>query len=777
MESGVVARLQEQLRPLGVAASARVALYEQSVSTGVYRGLAVGGEPIVVDKTHWQFGLVARQIDGSRMFAPDLSQDSEDAATDTIFRARVTSGTPRSAAVSLEFAFSDWSELVHVHMPAAIYAGNRFRARQTSYSPIPDTFELHPPMTISDVPRLSDESGESRVQLRSGDMAFPAAAFYFPERGQALLVLTSEQTAKGWIGFDLEESEDRSSAALRIMTPAMRERVRYTICNLNVPCEDRAADWDPGDEITMNISVVTARCDSVLDLYRLLFEHRERVLRAGPVEDELPFSRAFELIEEKYNNSDQWNEEDGYYGVGMREIASQDWQVGWVGGGMSSLPLLADGVERSRERAARTLDFVTGPGQQESGIFWGFHHKGEFTHSTDMWLRKHLERGGSRSDALGARIAANQGGHLVRKSADTVYFLAKQIALYRKRSREVPQRWLSSLRLAADAVRSLWVRHGQLGQFVQGSTLDITIGGTTSGAMAPGGLVVAAQVLGEESLVATAAEIATSYFEAFSRDGFTNGGPGDMLQNPDSESAYALLASLVVLWEETGDGAWLRRAEAVARYATTWTMTYDFPFPVDSTFGELGMRTTGSTFANTQNKHSSPGLCTLSGQSLFKLYRATGDARYLSIIAGMTHNITQYLSRDDRPIMAITEGKYQPSGWMNERVETSDWLEPVGEIFYGPCWCEVSCLLTYSEIPGIYVQPDTGLLQAFDHVQARIDGASDSLNVTNPTKFPARVKLLVEPSANMSRPLGENYLSEARMVGLQPGEETQIGLT
>jgi len=68
----------------------------------------------------------------------------------------------------------------------------------------------------------------------------------------------------------------------------------------------------------------------------------------------------------------------------------------------------------------------------------------------------------------------------------------------------------------------------------------------------------------------------------------------------------------------------------------------------------------------------------------------------------MAHNLPQYLSRNDRPISGM------PAGWMSERVEMSDWLEPIGEIFYGSCWCEVSNMLVYMEIPGLYVQIDAG---------------------------------------------------------------------
>jgi len=96
-----------------------------------------------------------------------------------------------------------------------------------------------------------------------------------------------------------------------------------------------------------------------------------------------------------------------------------------------------------------------------------------------------------------------------------------------------------------------------------------------------------------------------------------------------------------------------------------------------------------------------------------------------------------------------------PPGWINERVQMSDWEERgdpnldirVGEIFNGSTWAEVAMMLTWTELPGIYVQPDSGLVSVFDHVNAGLDDGK--LVVENPTQFPASVKLRIEnrPSA------------------------------
>ena len=54
-------------------------------------------------------------------------------------------------------------------------------------------------------------------------------------------------------------------------------------------------------------------------------------------------------------------------------------------------------------------------------------------------------------------------------------------------------------------------------------------------------------------------------------------------------------------------------------------------------------------------------------------------------------------------------------------------------------------MLTTMEIPGLYVQPDTGCFYVFDHIIAqKVDhnGAVLRLKLTNPTRFEAELKVL-----------------------------------
>jgi hypothetical protein len=435
-----------------------------------------------------------------------------------------------------------------------------------------------------------------------------------------------------------------------------------------------------------------------------------------------------------------------------------DWQAGWVGGGMSTLAFLSDGVPLSCERSRKTLDTIFSTLQAPNGWIYPIMHRGtllgdDFCHQ------------------------ANRNIVLVRKDADVLLFAARQILLLEKRGERISASWHEGVRRLASAFVRLWERHGQFGQFVDIGTDDILMGGTACGSSAPGGLALAGKVLGDGRCLEVAIASARSYRDRCLRRGLLNGGPGEILQNADSESAFNLLESLVTLSEVTGDAAWLDPAEECARLCASWCVSYDFHFPEGSEFARLGVRSTGSVFASVQNKHSAPGICTLSGVSLLKLYRATGNPLYLRLCREIAHGITQYLSREDRPVRSCDNGNLEP-GWMCERVNLSDWETKanIGAVFYGSNWCEVSCLLTYTEIPGAWLLTDSGEVYVFDHVEARVTGQGDSwrLALANPTRFDADVKVLAEPRISFGVPWGESVLEGCPVVRVPAGGGAEL---
>ncbi len=666
-------------------------------------------------------------------------------------------GHLEQASVSLDLLFSAWSVDNYVIMPGAVYDGNRFASRKISYSPkLLDPLDIGPdkPPFINDIPRLNIQKGLSRIQQLAGDLATPAIGFYHPDRQFACWLLTEQSTEKSDSGLDIEESPDRTEAKITITAPGVREKVRYTLCSMDASPSECGADFSTGENVCINIRLFLMPAKSITDLFAQFLKIRKDVTGSVKHRNTVPFSACFTVQEDKYNRQN-WVDEFGYYSVGMRENFLQDWQMGWTGGMINTFPLLFAGNNKSQDRVKKNFDFVFPDGIAPSGLFWDAGEKGQ-------WY------GGD------IRKPHTKNWHLIRKSGDGLFYVIKQIMLMEQQQYQeqpIDQTWLDGIQTVADALVRLWDTHHQFGQFVDSYTGEVIVGGSTSGGIIPAGLALAATYFNNKDYLRVAKESASYYYKQFVRKGRTMGGPGDALQAPDSESCYGLLISYVTLFETTGHRQWLDYAQDVAHLFSTWVVSYDFEFPETSLFGRLDIQSTGAVYANAQNKHAAPGICTYSGVELLKLYRATGNELYLELIYDIAHNIPQYLSLENRRI-----GK-MPAGWMGERVNMSDWLEGVGEIVYHSTWAEISNMLTFVEIPGLYVLPDQEKICAFDHIQAEIiasSGKSIQVQVHNPTPYAASVRCLAENRSDLNKPLGQNPLYHGQIIELESKESKII---
>ena len=669
----------------------------------------------------------------------------------------VTSGFAESVGVGVVFTFDAWSLNNYVLLPAAVYNGNNFAVADIKYPPLwreRSQFRADMPVTTTSLPRLSKDS--PRLEQTTGDVSAPCMGFHSPSRQQGFLLLTTQQTRFGNSGLTVETRPGARQGRFLVTAPCVRE-CRQDHCKA-APSDDRAADWEAGDSVTLRFRVCFFPAPDLQALFEQFCRLRKD-LNPSQRKEELPFSAAWKLLEDKFHR-DNWDERCGYFKLAPNahttfEVAENPlcflWQLGWVGGGMVTLPLLFQGGEQSRQRAWRNLEMLFERTAAPSGFFYGIGDGEKFY--GDGFDRPHPHN-----------------LHMVRKSADLLYFAIKHFDLLHKQSREVPPVWLANTRKLADAFVQLWEKSGQFGQFVDVETGELLVGGSCAGALAPAGLAMASIFFDEPGYLKVAEAAGRKFHADYVRRGITTGGPGEILSAPDSESCFALLESLVKLQELTGDGLWLKAARDLARQAATWVVAYDHEFPPQSDLRRSGARTTGAVWANVQNKHGAPAICTLSGEALFRLWRASGDPLALDLIRDIAHGIPQYLSRADRPL----NGTMQP-GWMCERVNLSDWegADGVGGKLFGSCWAEVSLMLTTIEIPGLYVQPDTGFLCAFDHIVAEKvshAGTKLKLKLTNPTKFDAEVKLLCEPSTACQQPLGLNALFGCRTVRLGAGK-------
>ncbi len=571
----------------------------------------------------------------------------------------------------------------YVFIPACCYAGNQFDVLKYGYTPMfrLSDAKVDMPVTITDVPRLNKD-GSGKIEVSTGDAATPCVGVFSLSQKRGVLVFTVQEIEGKNIGLAYENGE------IRLTWPAKRE-LSYRMCRtfLNeTPWEDLDAD--------IPCKVLDFTCDSLAEFYRVFFENRKIMGLDDTRPQVMPFEKQFAIQRDKFNAMN-WEETLGIYMVGTDGTHFQVWQPGWTGGAISGYPLMLLGGELERERQMKTLEFLFST-QQESGLFLGI---------VDL-------DGSIYGDGFG--VEGTQNWHLIRKSADILFYLMKHLKWMRESKIDIPDHFLAGTKKLADRFVRLFDSYGQFGHFVDVHTGDICVGGSTSSAIAAAGLAMAYRFFGDENYLRVAKAGAEYHYQNSLSKGYTTGGPGEILQGVDSESGFGLLESFVTLHELTGEEKWLRYAKECAHYCSSWVVSYNYRFPKESEFGRHDMKSVGSVFANIQNKHSAPGICTLSGDSLYKLWRWTQDALYLELLKDIALTIGQYISTDEDPIYdwdipreirdsgdrEKMEPYRMPQGFINERVNLSDWEDEqrIGGVFHGSCWSETSNLLTLAEV-------------------------------------------------------------------------------
>ena len=695
-----------------------------------------------------EIGLFLRSYEGNQLsFASPIeepnslvSRDGQSLTTKGKSTAILVSYRPeetfQSAGLSLELSIAGWSRDHFLLLPGAAYNANRFEAHKLGYVPLLElsqVADLSGPV-MSDVMRFSKTANESTMDCLAGDLSSPVIGIFSPTTSEVFLV-SFPAFVKDWeTGLSLKENLSEGVLQVSILFPGVRSH-RYSHMNSRDDSPDTGRTLEARSLIDAKVSVLVEPAESVLDLYRLVFENR--TTSNASQNRHLPYSKAFELVEEKYNR-DSWRDHLDVYSSSSNPLVDGDsnpFQNGWCGGLLAVWALEAEGQGDSIERSALSFHKLVTEGMSPAGLFYGkLTEEGQW--KADSWLH--------------ANTPERLNWHLVRREGDSLLSSMKVLLRRQKVGLETDSAEIEGLRKNAEALSKIWEMNQDFGQWLDQTTGKVEWTGTASGGAIPAGLALASVYFQEARFLEVAKASLATMEENYLKTGVAYGGVGDALSVPDSESIGALIESAMFVYAATGEERWIQTAEWATQQFATWVMDYDYPFPKDSEFGKLGMTSTGSVFANVQNKHSAPGICTHSGQGIFRLYRATGNTRYLDLIYAIAGSLPQFVSREDRPIHA-SNGQAMPSGWINERVNTSDWDNNLGGIFYGSCWCEMSLLLSYAELPGIYVDLDSGQYWSMEPIEVIVTYSGVTLK--NPTQEFARVKVLMERSADRQLPL------------------------
>ncbi len=562
---------------------------------------------------------------------------------------------------SMTIKLTEWEGDAYVFMPACVYDGNRFKKSFCSYPPMYQNDELGicPAPVIADIPALNPD-GSGKIQVTSGDLSVPCVGVYYKNKKEGFFVFCEQECMGKNIGFSI------SSGEIEIQFPVIRTGC-YRMCRTNEISTDSGIVTLEDEKITSSVIIKEFECSSISEFFKCFFENRKLLLSNEPCKAEYT-PELWDILERHMNN-------DNFSGEYYAET-SKKYQLGWVGGGMSSLPLLQYGNETSKANAIKTLDFITS-NIAPSGFFYTMIENDVI--KDDGFNNEHMK-----------------SAMLTRKCGDGLYFLLKHFDVVTPK-----EEWINAARNCANAFVRLYNRYDDFGQFVNIETGEMMFGGTTSGSSIISALVKAYRFFNDEKYLRVAKSAGKKYYNDFIAKGLTYGGPGEALCAPDSESCYAMVEATVLLYEATQSRTWLDYATDSLHLLSSWVMTYSYRFPRESEFARLKINTVGSVFANAQNKHSAPGLCTSSGDAIYKIYKYTKNEKYLELLYDIVSFIPQCVSTQERPIHSWDrEPKVLKSGWICERVNTSDWegKNGIGGVFYGSCWCETSLLLTYSEI-------------------------------------------------------------------------------
>ncbi|MGF6849183.1 hypothetical protein QFZ51_004418 [Chitinophaga sp. W3I9] len=681
-------------------------------------------------------------------------------AIDVVATFRLTAGQVNAATVAMKFDFSNWSPANYVLVPASLYNGNRYRAIGNGYNPdYPRDMYYNPqvPLTISNNPRLSIENDQaSLVELQTGSMATPAVCFFSPAEQMGFILLTTQQTKWGNNGVTITESAHKDHFSFDLSAPAMRKLAAgFGDFHLS---GDKAPDWKAGDEVSLRFRLYVFKAPDIPALLTKFFKVRKDIPDHAAPRNLVPMSKLLELGTGICSSNFTQQQAGNYY----KPENSNDFQLGWVSGMINTYPMLSLNDEKERKRVCEELDFVVHRLQGKSGYFYGgIKANGEIT--------------GEKMSRDFPEVQA-----LVRKNGDALFWLMKHLLLFRESGHAamINKDWEEAAKRLAGAFVKTWQKHGQFGQYIAPETGEVAVFNSTAGAIVPAGMALAANYFNRADWLQTAAASADYYYRRdVAGQGLTGGDCGDISQDANSESAFGFLESLMALYKYTGDHKWLSMAEVQAALCSSWTLSYAPVFPPSSTIGKLQANMTGAVWASIQNKHAAPGICTSSGDYLFKLFRATGKSLYADLIRDIQHAHTEAVNMPGH----ITSNYLVGSSM--ERIQPGDaeGKESTGNFIYTRnSWTETNGMLMALELPGIYVISDKSKCYVFDHVETTIikkDNKGLVILLHNPTAYDASVTVMSETSLEAKQPMGYTAFLRWPKVLVKAGGKARVSIS
>ncbi len=681
---------------------------------------ATSGGKVVLPNSKWVSSVEAKTVEGDRD------------ALDLKMAITLKDGGASSAGIAAAFDFAEWNTENYVLIPASVYNGNRNRIVARGYAQgldAQDYYRKDLPLTHGSVPCLAQEAGKpSKLEVNSSNATTPAVCI-FDKKAKRGFILLAEQAGRDAGGdflrkangeimdnaFAIEESGDRSRATVVVAAPGVRERKPEFIGFSGSP--DHGITMKAGDSIELRLRLYSFAAADIPALFEKFMAVRKSLTGPNHPRNVMPASEEGRWLVGFTDGRFLSTPQAKFY---MPE--NGDWiAFGWIGGWMNTFPMLAQGDAQRLQRVGDTFDFGM-QAQEPSGYF---HYA-------------------IRQDGNVAFREPKPDMNLARTQGDILFWMVKQFQLLKAQGRgsAIKPTWEASIKKLADALVTTWRKDGQWGKMINVKTGEVSEYNSSGGVMCIAGLALASDYFKNPQYLAVAREAADFYYQRdFVKQGQITGACADILQNADSETAFGFTTALMALYDVTGDKAWLEKSRNLANLAASWTVSYDYELPKFTALGARGTKLAGAVWASTQNKHAAPGICCSSGDPLFKIYRATGDARYAELMRDIVHAHADAIH----------------GGGGSERLTYCD-ADSRGDNPPG-CngWVATNGAMMTLEVPGIYLRTDMDRFYVFDSVEAKMlgrDVTGVKVQIYNPTKFDAKVSMFVEDSEQAQKPEG-----------------------
>ncbi len=704
-----------------------------------------------VSNPNWSCDLQSSKVPGNRE-AMDL------AVTFTL-----KSENLESSGIAVAFDFTNWSSKNYLLAPAAVYNANRYRILPVQYPPYIYKTEDKPldmPVTITKVLHLNSDESPGKIEMLTGSCSTPLLSFYNPKEKRGWIMLTLQTTQFGNSGLIIQEDLSRRRATFVLSAPGVREN-RYVMTGFT-KSTDQPANFKANDMVVLKMRVYNFQANDLQAFYDKVFTIRKELSGPTVYRNVAPFSAINDIILDHHDKT-KFYEDDKFGYICSEPKGDQPYwhlQAGWGGVPAFSYPQVINSSPERLRRITKSFD-VLKIMQGKTGLTHGIFMKGEFF--GDNFKEKEKNR----------NIA------MVRRNGEMLFFGIQSLELLKMDGKvsSIKPEWIEMFRNQADGIVQIWKDYGQFGQFIDVETGKMDVNGSTAGAVCISGLVLASEYFNNPEYLKVAEEAGRYYYTRDLVKGYAGGGPAEILQGQDSEAAYDITEAYTTLYEKTGNRDWLKYARDAAALFATWTVSYDYKFPKGSVMHRIEARSTGAVWASIQNAHGAPGMYILSGNFLLRLYRATGDKRYMELLKDIAHNVVQYTTTEKNPVVP----KAVP-GSVSERVNLSDWegAENIGGSIpdgdSNMAWGIVTSL-TITQNPGIYLRFDTGELFVFDNVEASVskrDKNNITLRITNSTPYDGKISLFSEDSRMAGVVMDRYAFTKWPKVEVKSGETRYI---